>query len=69
MNRHVAIEAERRTLDEIAALNRRIETLNLLIVYHPTHPALIRLIDEIRQDYLARLQIAQRRRARLAEHI
>ena len=69
MNRHVAIEAERRTLDEIAALSRRIDTLNLLIVYHPTHPALIRLIDEIRQDYLARLQIAQRRRARLAEHI
>lgn len=69
MNRNDAIGAEQRTLDEIAALNRRIETLNLLIVYHRTHPALIVLIDEMRRDYQARLIMAMQRRERLAEHI
>lgn len=61
------ITAYQKTLDEIAALNRRIDTCNLLIVYHAKHPPLVRLIDEIKHDYRVRLAIAERRRDRLQE--
>lgn len=67
MIRDDVVRAEQRTLDEIAALNRRIDTCNLLIVYHAQHPAVVRLIDEIRRDYHARLAMAKARHQRLAQ--
>jgi hypothetical protein len=66
VNRSEVIEAWQRTLDEIAALNRRIDTCDLLIVYHRTHPTLVRLIDEIKRDYAAKLSQAHARKARLS---
>jgi hypothetical protein len=53
INRHDAIRVDNAALDELARLQREIETLNLLIVHFADKPNVVRRLADIRARLLA----------------
>jgi hypothetical protein len=69
MRRDQALSIEARAMDEIAVLSAYVDTINLLIIYHRTHPVILPRLIRMRHDFKARLLRAQARRDSASQFI
>ena len=69
MRKKQAIDAENQAMDELARIQRELETVNLLIIHHRQHPKVVARLADIRARLLIDKSDALARRRAAGEYI